>query len=225
MDINTRLVKPTSFNKFCLRKLLQYIINEGYFYNISFEFRGTLGGYWRNSEPQMINNVDLISIKFRSQSTCANILLFETNLENHFVKIPVLNSQCFSLETLLFLLSFFKSNSKILSVIEINSYKNLHKKFTRATPEMWQNYELAVSLYDLNVNKLPSADWQILQNNTLQNRRSPKLQFISTNNLRCGLNVLPNCLKTITNQIDISRLTLSKETYKQKCKKGSLQHP
>jgi hypothetical protein len=84
---------------------------------------------------------------------------------------------------LLFLLSFFKSNSKILSVIEINSYKNLHKKFTRATPEMWQNYELAVSLYDLNVNKLPSADWQILQNNTLQNRRSPKLQFISTNNL------------------------------------------
>ena len=100
MDINTRLVKPTSFNKFCLRKLLQYIINEGYFYKISFEFRGTLGGYWRNSEPQMINNVDLISIKFRSQSTCANILLFETNLENHFVKIPVLNSQCFSLENI-----------------------------------------------------------------------------------------------------------------------------
>jgi hypothetical protein len=110
MDINTRLVKPTSFNKFCLRKILQYIINEGYFYNISFEFRGTLGGYWRNSEPQMINNVDLISIQFRSQSTYATILLFETNLENHFVKIPVLNSQCFSLEILLFLLTFFKSN-------------------------------------------------------------------------------------------------------------------
>ena len=98
-------------------------------------------------------------------------------------------------------------------------------KFTRATPEMWQNYELAVSLYDLNVAKLPSADWQILKNNTLQNRRSPKLQFTSTNNLRCGLNILLNLLKTITNRIDASWLTLTKEIYKQKCKKSSLQHP
>jgi hypothetical protein len=73
----------------------------------------------------------------------------------------------------------FSASGKILSIIELNSYKSLHKKFTRETPEMWQNYELAVSLYDLNVTKLPSADWQILQNNTLQNRRSPQLQFTS----------------------------------------------
>jgi hypothetical protein len=119
----------------------------------------------------------------------------------------------------------FSASGKILSIIEINSYKNLHKKFTRATPEMWQNYELAVSLYDLNITKLPSADWQILQNNALQNRRSPKLQFTSTNNLRCGLNVLPNRLKTITNRIDASWLTLTKETYKQKCKKEFITAP
>ena len=86
----------------------------------------------------------------------------------------------------------FSASGKILSTIEINSYKNLHKKFTRATPEMWQNYELAISLYDLNVTGLPSADWQTIQGNTLQNRRSPKLHFTSTNKLRCGLNALPN---------------------------------
>jgi hypothetical protein len=80
-------------------------------------------------------------------------------------------------------LKLFLASGKILSIIEINSYKNLHKKFTRATPEMWQNYELAISLYNLNVTKLPSADWQILQNNTIQNRRPPKLQVTSTNNL------------------------------------------
>jgi hypothetical protein len=119
----------------------------------------------------------------------------------------------------------FSSSGKILSIIKIDSYRKLHKQFTRATPEMWQNYELAISLYDLNVTGLPSSDWQTLQKNTLQNRRSAKLHFTSTNNLRCGLNVLPNRLKTITNRIDASWLELSKETYKQKCKKEFITAP
>ena len=84
---------------------------------------------------------------------------------------------------------------------------------------MWQTYELAISLYDLNLTRLPSSDWQILQENTLQNRRSAKLHFTTSNNLRCGMNVLPNRLKTITNRIDANWLMLSRETYKQKCKK------
>jgi hypothetical protein len=113
----------------------------------------------------------------------------------------------------------FSTSGKILSIIKIDSYRKLHKQFTRATPEMWQTYELAISLYDLNRTRLPSSDWQIFQKNILQNRRSAKLHFTSSNNLRCGMNVLPNCLKTITNRIDASWLTLSKETYKQKCKK------
>jgi hypothetical protein len=119
----------------------------------------------------------------------------------------------------------FSASGKILSIIEINSYKNLHKKFTRATPEMWQNYELAISLYDLNLTQLPLADWEILQKNTLRNRRSTKLHFTSTNKLRCGQNVLPNRFKTITNRIDASWLSLSKETYKQKCKNEFITMP
>jgi hypothetical protein len=119
----------------------------------------------------------------------------------------------------------FSASGKILSIIEINSYKNLHKKFTRATPEMWQNYELAISLYDLNLTQLPLADWEILQKNTLRNRRSTKLHFTSTNKLRCGQNVLPNRFKAITNRIDASWLSLSKETYKQKCKNEFITMP
>jgi hypothetical protein len=92
----------------------------------------------------------------------------------------------------------FSSSGKILSIIKIDSYRKLHKQFTRATPEMWLNYELAISLYDLNFTRLPSSDWQTLQKNTLQNRRSARLHFTSSNNLRCGMNVLPNRLKTIT---------------------------
>jgi hypothetical protein len=119
----------------------------------------------------------------------------------------------------------FSSSGKILSIIKIDSYRKLHKQFTRATPEMWQAYELAISLYDLSLSKLPSSDWQTLQKNTLQNRRSVKLHFTSTNKLRCGLNVLPNRLKTITNRIDANWLELSKETYKQKCKKEFITAP
>jgi hypothetical protein len=121
--------------------------------------------------------------------------------------------------------NLFLASGKILSSIEVNSYRNLHKKFTRATPEMWQNYELAISLYDLNATKLPLSNWQMLQINTLQNRRSTKLHFTSTNKLRCGLNSLPNCFKTITNRIDASWLTLIKENCKQKCKKEFITLP
>jgi hypothetical protein len=121
--------------------------------------------------------------------------------------------------------NLFSASGKILSTIEVNSYRNLHKKFTRATPEMWQNYELAISLYDLTFTRLPLTDWQILQSNTLRNRRSSKLHFTSTNKLRCGLNNLPNRFKTITNRIDATWLTLTKETYKQKCKKEFITSP
>jgi len=119
----------------------------------------------------------------------------------------------------------FSASGKILSIIEINSYRNLHKKFTRATPEMWLGYELALSLYDLNLTRLPPGDWQILQMNTLHNRRSTKLLFTSTNKLRCGQNILPNRFKSITNRIDASWLSLSKEIYKQKCKNEFITTP
>ncbi len=69
------------------------------------------------------------------------------------------------------------------------------------------------------------SDWQLLQINTLQNRRSTKLHFTATNKLRCGLNILPNRFKIITNRIDANWLKLTKETYKQKCKKEFITAP
>jgi hypothetical protein len=60
---------------------------------------------------------------------------------------------------------------------------------------------------------------------TLHNRRCTKLQFTSSNKLRCGLNFLPNHFKTITNRIDVSWLTLAKETYKMRCKKEFITNP
>jgi hypothetical protein len=41
----------------------------------------------------------------------------------------------------------FSASRKILSI------------FTRATPEMRQSYELAISLYVLNATRLPTSDW------------------------------------------------------------------
>jgi hypothetical protein len=108
--------------------------------------------------------------------------------------------------------NLFLASGKILSTIEVNSYRNLLKKFTKATSEMLQNYKLTISLKDLNVPRLPLTNWQILQSNTLQNRKSTKLHFTSINKLRCGLNNLPNHFKTITNWMDASWPTLTKET-------------
>jgi hypothetical protein len=80
---------------------------------------------------------------------------------------------------------------------------------------MWVKYELAIH---------PLSDWQLLQINILQNRKSTKLHFTATNKLRCSLNILPNQFKTITNRIDTYWLSLMKETYKQKCKKSLFHH-
>ncbi len=85
--------------------------------------------------------------------------------------------------------------------------------------------KLAISLYNLTATKLPLIDWQLLHGNILHNRRSTKLHFTSTNKLRCGLNILPNRFKTITNRIDASWLTLTKETYRQNCKKEFITTP
>jgi hypothetical protein len=60
---------------------------------------------------------------------------------------------------------------------------------------------------------------------TKQEPRSTKLLFTSTNKLRCGQNILPNRFKSITNRIDASWLSLSKEIYKQKCKNEFITMP
>jgi hypothetical protein len=46
----------------------------------------------------------------------------------------------------------FSTLGKIISIIKVISYKDLHQ-FTRATPEIWQNYELEISLYNVNTAK------------------------------------------------------------------------
>ena len=119
----------------------------------------------------------------------------------------------------------FSASGKILSIIKIASYKKLHKEFTRATPEMWQNYELAVSLYDLTATKQPISDWHILQKNVLQNRRSSKALFTSSNKLRCGINILPNRMKTISNRIERSWFQLTRVAFKLKCKNEFITTP
>jgi hypothetical protein len=35
----------------------------------------------------------------------------------------------------------FSTSGRILSVIELNSFRSLHKKYSRAPPEMWQDLQ------------------------------------------------------------------------------------
>ena len=156
---------------------------------------------------QGLTAVPIIVFSFYSQK----LQIFDLKL--CFEIVPILRSKLFS------------TSGRILSVIELNSFRSLHKKYSRAPPEMWQDYELAVSLFDLNTTRQPVSDWHLLQGNTLGNKRSSKLHFTSTNNLRCGLNLLPNRLKTILNRIEKEWLTFTKECYKQRCKKEFITIP
>ena len=112
----------------------------------------------------------------------------------------------------------FSASGRILSILKTTSYNKLHQEFKRATPEMWMKYELSVSLYDLIVTKQPELDYKILQQNVLNNRRSTRAHYTSTNKIRCGLNILPNRLRVISNQIETSWFGLSRDCYKQRCK-------
>ena len=95
----------------------------------------------------------------------------------------------------------------------------LHKKYNRATPTQFQKYTTAVSFYDLVRKEIPEEDWIGLQFSIQNDRRNTRLSFQSNNTYRCGLNCLPNRLKSITNEIDKDWVDLTRDVYKMRCKK------
>jgi hypothetical protein len=80
-----------------------------------------------------------------------------------------------------------------------SSFKNLHKKFNRATPTQFQKYTTAISLYDLMKKETPEGERINLQFNIQNDQRNEKLSFQANNKLQCGFNCLSNRFRSITN--------------------------
>jgi hypothetical protein len=99
------------------------------------------------------------------------------------------------------------------------SFKELHRKYNRATPSQFQKYTTAISLYDLIKKEIPENDWINLQFNIQNDRRNTRLSFQTNNNFKCGLNCLSNRFKSVTNEIDKQWINMPRDVYKTECKR------
>jgi hypothetical protein len=114
----------------------------------------------------------------------------------------------------------FSASGAALRLLDKNlSFKELHKKYNRATPTQFQKYTTAVSLYDLIKKEIPEEEWINLQFNIQNDRRNTRLSFQTNNKLKCGINCMSNRFKSITNEIDKQWVDLTRDVYKTKCKK------
>jgi len=114
----------------------------------------------------------------------------------------------------------FSASGAALKLLDKNlSFKELHKKYNRATPTQFQKYTTAVSLYDLIKKEIPEEDWINLQFNIQNDRRNTRLTFQANNKLKCGINCMSNRFKSITNEIDKQWVDMTRDVYKTKCKK------
>lgn len=98
------------------------------------------------------------------------------------------------------------------------SFRELHKKFNRATPTQFQKYITAVSFYDLVKTEQPEDDWINLQFNLSTDRRNTRLTFHTNNRYKCGLNCLSNRFKSISNEIEKDWIDTTRDGYKTRCK-------
>jgi hypothetical protein len=106
---------------------------------------------------------------------------------------------------------------KLLSP-EIESFKLLHKMHKRATPTMWQNYQIAIALYDLVLNDNDVNELINCEENLMYERRSDKILFTRNNKYKCGLNRISNRFISITKKLSYPMLDLTKDCFKSRCK-------
>jgi endonuclease/exonuclease/phosphatase family metal-dependent hydrolase len=124
-----------------------------------------------------------------------------------------------SLKSILRTKLFSASGAALRLLDRDRSFKELHKKYNRATPTQFQKYTTAISLYDLIKKEIPEDEWINLQFNIQNDQRNTRLSFQTNNRLKCGLNCMSNRFKSITNEIDKQWIDMTRDVFKTKCKK------
>ena len=98
------------------------------------------------------------------------------------------------------------------------NYKELHKKYERATPLIFSRYLTAVNFFDVSKSKNPHIDFLELPNVQTREQRNPMITFVTKNALKCGNNLIHNRFKWISNMLRKDCLSMSKNCYKTYCK-------
>ena len=70
------------------------------------------------------------------------------------------------------------------------SFNNLHEMAGRATPEKLGDYKLALRLYKVFKNQIPTQDWVNLNYNIIQTSRQTNFMIAETNRLKMGMNLI-----------------------------------
>ena len=88
------------------------------------------------------------------------------------------------------------------------SFNNLHEMAGRATPEKLGDYKLALRLYKVFKNQIPTQDWVNLNYNIIQTSRQTNCMTAKTNRLKLGMNLISNRFFYLNGKINLDWLNL-----------------
>ena len=98
------------------------------------------------------------------------------------------------------------------------SYDHLHSVNNRAQPAQILKYKLALMLFKLYRDKIPSHEWLALNEEQIFTSRQTKCNVNSYSNYKVGFNTPTRRLTFINNAIELVWLNLSFDSFKIKCK-------
>ena len=118
----------------------------------------------------------------------------------------------------------WQSSSYMLQTVnKINtlsmSFMDLHKKYSRAAPRMWNDYVMALAMYDLICGKSTTTNQVNVSLNVLHSARRPGPLFTRLNQRKIGFNCISNRLQIVSNKLNFDWTVLSKSCFKKYCKK------
>ena len=99
------------------------------------------------------------------------------------------------------------------------SYDHLHTVNKRAQPSQIQHYKLALLLFKIYRDQIPSREWLALNHEQLFTSRQKNCIITTTSSYKVGFNIPMRRLTAINNKIDLNWLNMSFESYKVNCKK------
>ena len=99
------------------------------------------------------------------------------------------------------------------------SFNSLHEMAGRAPPEKINDYKLALQLFKVVNNNVPTPDWININLNNIQTSRQTRFMTSKGNRLKVGMNTISNRFYNLNGKIDMDWLNLTYNTYKVKCKK------
>ena len=124
----------------------------------------------------------------------------------------------------------WQTSSRMLRIVDkdyqcVNSFVSLHKKYMRATPEMWGNYSTACALHHIFTTQKPNTIIERLTMNLLHDERRQGMKFTRSNCVRVGFNCLSNRVQNVSGKMSFNWMDMSKLSFKIACKRIFIANP